>query len=149
MDNDFFSVVLKTRPFFEPEWSLDTGFNADRILDFIETEKHWALVSANETQVFREEDGELEKVEEIKNRVEKQQKKGGYSQGRFERKRDEQIQQHLGQTRELLEGLSNVKLLGEKSHCEDLPGEYLGGFDSSRSAGPDMFYNFQLRRENV
>jgi hypothetical protein len=149
MDNDFFTIVLKSRPFFDAEWTLDSGFNADRILDFIETEKHWALVSANETQVFREEDGKWEKVEEIKNRVEKKQKKGGYSQSRFERKREEQIQQHLDQTEDILEKFSNVKLLGEKSHCEELPGDYLGGFDSSRGAGPNLFYNFQLRRENV
>ncbi|MFB6241679.1 MAG: Vms1/Ankzf1 family peptidyl-tRNA hydrolase [Candidatus Nanosalina sp.] len=149
MDNEFFTVILKSRPFFQPEWTLDSGFNANRILDFIETEKHWALVSANKTQVFHEEDGKWEKVEEIKNRVEKQQKKGGFSQGRFERKRDEQIQQHLDQTRELLEDLTNVKLLGEKSHCEDLPGEYLGGFDSSQNPGPGLFYNFQIRREDT
>jgi hypothetical protein len=149
MDNDFLDVVIKTRPFIQPEWSLDSGFNADRILDFIETEKHWALVSANETEVYRERNGQWEKVKELKNRVEKQQKKGGYSQGRFERKREEQIQQHLDQTREILGDFTNVKLLGEKSYCEDLPGDYLGGFDSSRPAGPDLFYNFQLKRANI
>ena len=145
MDNKFFHTVLRMRPFTEPEWSLAEKFEAGKILEFIREEKHWTLVSANQTQIFREKDGEWEEVKNVKSRVNKQQKKGGFSQGRFERKRDEQIEEHLKQSREALENLENVKLLGEKSLCEKLPGERLGGFDSSRAPSPDMFYNFQLK----
>ncbi len=147
-DDSFLKIVLKTRPFLQPDWSLGEKFEAEKILDFIQKEKIWALVSANKTEIFRESDGSFEKIEEVKNRVEKKQKKGGFSQGRFERKREEQIQQHMDETREKLENLEEeeIFLLGERNLCEDLPGEYLGGFDSSKPAGPDLFYSFQLKK---
>jgi len=145
MDESFFQVILKSREFFDPDWLLDTEFNVEKLLNFIESEKYWALVSADRTRVFEEQGGYFEEVEDLKTRVENQQKKGGFSQGRFERKRDEQIDEHLERTENVLEDLENVKLLGERSLCNEVSGEYLGGFDSSKSPGPDMFYNFQLK----
>lgn len=148
IDDSFLKTILKTRPFFQPDWNLGEKFEVEKILDFIEKEKIWVLISANKTRIFRESDGDFEKVEDIKNRVERKQKKGGFSQGRFERKREEQIQQHLDETREKLEELEEeeIFLLGEKNLCKDLPGEYIGGFDSSKPAGPDLFYSFQLKK---
>ena len=148
VDDSFFGTVLRTRPFFQADWSLGKNFEAGKILEFIEKEKIWALVSANNTRIFRESEGKFEKIEEVKNRVEKKQKKGGFSQGRFERKREEQIQQHVDETREKLENLEEdeIFLLGEKKLCTDLRGDYLGGFDSSKPAGPDLFYSFQMKK---
>ncbi len=146
MDGEIFSTVLKTRPFFKSSWKLCRGFQVEEITDFIESEKYWALVTTGETKIFVEEDGEFEEVERVKTRVENQQKKGGFSQGRFERKRDEQLEAHIDKTEELLEEFEEVKLLGNKKLCKDLPGEYLGGFDSSRSPGPKLFYDFRLKR---
>jgi len=146
MDGELFSAVLKTRPFFKSSWKLSSGFQVDELIDFIESEKYWALVATGETKIFLEEDGEFEEVERVKTRVENQQKKGGFSQGRFERKRDEQLEVHIEKTEEMLEGFEDVKLLGNKKLCKDLPGEYLGGFDSSRNPGPELFYDFRLKR---
>ena len=146
LDEEFFQVVLKSRPFFESDWMLENNFSAEKLLDLINSEKYWALVSAGRTRVFEEQGGYFEEVEDLKTRVENQQKKGGFSQGRFERKRDEQIEEHLERAENVLEDLENVKLLGERSLCEDLSGEYLGGFDSSKSPGPDMFYGFRLKK---
>lgn len=137
-----FETVIKCRPFTETRWSLDNSFSV-KILKFIEERKHWALVSANRTRIFEEKNGDYSVVEEIQNRVEKKQKKGGYSQDRFERKREQQIQRHIDETEEALEDLENIKILGDRRLCEDLDGEYLGGFDSSRKAGPSLFYRFR------
>lgn len=143
LDQDFFQLALKTRPFFSGEWELGDGFEVSPVIDFIEGEKVWALVSAGETRIFREKAGEVEELETVKSRVDRQHGKGGFSQDRFERKRDEQVQQHLEEVEEALEGLENVYLLGERSLCQQLPGEYLGGFDPNAS-GPEQFYQFQL-----
>mgnify|MGYP002763041299 CR=1 FL=1 len=82
----------------------------------------------------------------MKTRVDNQQKKGGFSQRRIERKRDEQLEAHIEKTEELLEEFEDVNLLGNKKLCKDLQGEYLGGFDSSRSPGPMLFYDFRMKR---
>ncbi len=142
LDSSLFNLVLRTRPFFEPGWVLDTGFSVEPILDFIHREKTWVLVSAGETRIFRESAGETEELEAIRNRVDHGHSKGGYSQGRFERKREEQVEEHLQEVGELLREYDNVYLLGEERLCKELPGERLGGFDPNLEA-PDVFYNFR------
>jgi len=146
IDGKIFSTVLKTRKFFKKDWKLDQEFHTDELKDFIESEKHWAIVSAGKTQVFHEENGEFEEVDRVTTRVENQQKKGGFSQGRFERKRDEQVEEHVKKTKELIKDFENLKVLGNKKLCKELKGEYLGGFDSSREPSPEMFYDFRLKR---
>jgi hypothetical protein len=146
LDDDFLDVVIKTRPFMDADWELAEAFRSEEVLDFIDSEKHWVLVSSDRTRIFKEESGNFSELENFSTRVDRKQKKGGFSQSRFERKREEQIQEHVEKTEEKLEDLENVKLLGEKSLCEKVPGEHLGGFDSSKPAGPDMFYSFRLKQ---
>ncbi|MFB6190050.1 MAG: Vms1/Ankzf1 family peptidyl-tRNA hydrolase [Candidatus Nanohaloarchaea archaeon] len=135
-------VLLKTRPVFNGDWSLDSGFDTSPLMEFIESEKILALVSAGETRIFRESRGDYEQVDRVRSRVDRQHSKGGFSQDRFERKRDEQVEQHLEEVEETLQGRENVYLLGDRRLCEELPGEHLGGFDPNLRK-PEVFYSFQ------
>ncbi|MFB6175324.1 MAG: Vms1/Ankzf1 family peptidyl-tRNA hydrolase [Candidatus Nanohalobium sp.] len=146
MDEDLGNWMLETRPFFTEKLEISGNFEASELLDFIEREKFWVLVSAGDTQIFTESSGEVKEVEHLKSRVEKKHSKGGFSQGRFERKREEQIQQHLDQVKEVVEGLSGEAfLLGDPRFCEEVPGRRLGGFDRNMSR-PEQFYGFRLKR---
>ncbi len=143
LEPDFLELILKTRPFFEPGWSLGDRFELSPLLEFIESEKTWVLVSAGETKIYREQAGEVKEIGQVKTRVNSKHSSGGYSQTRFERKREEQVQEHLDQVSEALEERENIYLLGEKSLCKELPGEHLGGFDPNLGH-PEVFYSFQL-----
>lgn len=148
LDPDLESVLLETRPVFGKGWDIGRMFDVSGMLEFIEEEKHWVLVSAGETSIFREQAGEYEEVETVKSRVNRQHSKGGFSQGRFDRKRDEQVEQHLEQVEETLQDRESVYLLGDRRLCEDLPGEHLGGFDPNLSP-PEVFYSFQILRQGI
>lgn len=141
-DENFLEIVLKTRPFHEGRWMREKEFQAEEILDFISSEKTWIWVSAGRTKIVKEASGEIIDVEEIENRVDRKHSKGGFSQGRFERKRDRQISEHLDQVREHLDD-ENVFLVGEKSLCSQLEGDYMGGMDSNRDL-VDALYGFRL-----
>ncbi len=143
LDPDVFELVLKTRPFFDANWELSNGFSTRTLLSFIESKKTWALVSAGETRIFTEKSGEYSEVETLKSRVDRKHSKGGFSQDRFERKREEQVQQHLEQVEEALKERENIYLLGQKDLCKQLPGKHLGGFDPNKS-GPEVFYGFRM-----
>jgi len=147
LDQDTGNTVLKISSFFDSKFVLEEFFDIADLLDFFNSEKYWVLVSAGETKVFREEAGEIEEVESSKSRVDREHSKGGFSQGRFERKRDEQIEGHVKQVKNVLEEFDEdrVYLLGEEKLCENLPGEYFGGFDPNRNK-PEQFYSFQLKR---
>ncbi|MFQ3275367.1 MAG: DNA repair exonuclease SbcCD ATPase subunit [Candidatus Nanohaloarchaea archaeon] len=136
--------VLRMNPFFPDKVSVEKSFEVGEILDFIEKEKYWCVVSAGETEIFREQNGEFEQVERIKNRVDREHSKGGFSQGRFERKREEQIDQHVEQVSEVLEEYSDIYLIGDRKLCKKLDGKYLGGFDPNRKK-PEQFYGFRFR----
>ena len=141
LDEDFIGVKLKVRPFFSSEWSLSNGFDVEPLISFIGEGKKWAVVSAGDTKIFEEEGGEIVSREEISSRVDSNQKKGGFSQGRFERKRQEQIDEHLDLVEEKVD--EDTLLVGEESLCKKVSGRYLGGFDSERS-DIDALYNFRL-----
>lgn len=143
LDQDFFHEILKTRPFFKSAWSVDEEFDLGSVLEFIETEKTWVLVSAGETEIYKERAGEFEKVNVFKSRIDKKHSKGGFSQDRFERKREEQVEEHLGEVGAAIKNKRAVYLLGERDLCKRLPGQYLGGFDDNNSL-PDEFYKFRL-----
>lgn len=143
IDPELGVFMLKMASFFQGRVSIGKEFEVEKLLDFLDSEKHWALVSAGETTVYREEGGEIEELEKVKSRVDKEHSKGGFSQGRFERKRDEQIENHLDKTGELLKDYPDAYILGDKRFCEDLPGEYLGGFDGNRQK-PGQFYRFRF-----
>ncbi|QGA80756.1 Vms1/Ankzf1 family peptidyl-tRNA hydrolase [Candidatus Nanohalobium constans] len=141
MDEDFLQVKFKMRAFFKPKWVVSDSFDASKIFSFVEKKKKWAAVSAGETTIFEEKDGEILVREEVSSRVDSKQKKGGFSQGRFERKRQEQIDEHLELVEEKID--EDTLLVGEKSLCKKLPGDFLGGFDGDRGS-VDALYNFRL-----
>lgn len=145
LDEEAFDFKLKTRPFFKSDWFNAENFLVGRVISFIEKEKIWVQVAAGETKIFKEQSGEFEQIDTVKSRVDRDHSKGGFSQGRFERKRDEQIDKHLDQVSEILEMYENIYLLGERSLCAEVPGNYLGGFDPNKSP-LESFYNFRLVR---
>ena len=144
-ENHVLDLFLSCRPFFGAEWSSGDSFSSGSVSDFMAVEKIWAKVSAGDSKIFRESGGDLELVEHVKDRVNRQHRSGGFSQGRFERKRDEQIESHLDNLREVLPEEEQVFLVGERDLCTDLPGEYLGGFDPNRS-DLEAVYGFGYRR---
>ena len=146
LDEDLGNWLFESRPFFGEKMDISESFDVEEFLKFIEQEKFWVLVSAGDTRVFREESGAFEEVEHLKSRIEKQHSKGGFSQGRFERKREEQISQYMDEVKEFVEGLDGeVFLLGDQRFCEEVPGKRLGGFDPNRSR-PEQFYGFRLKK---
>ena len=146
-DENFFRWKIEARPFIESSWNLGKNFRPEKILEFVEKEKYWILASMGDSKIFREASGTFQEVERVKSRVNRKQKKGGFSQGRFERKRDEQIEGHVKKVNEALEKIDGeIFVLGDKRLCEGIDAEYLGGFDSSRPVSPDVFYNFQFTR---
>ena len=147
LDQDTGDTILETRPFFDSRFEVEEFFDAEELLEFIRSEKFWALVSAGNTRIFREENGDWKEIESIKSRVDREHSKGGFSQGRFERKREEQIEKHVNQVREKLKEFEeeDLYLLGTQELCEKLPGRYLGGFDPNMKR-PDQFYRFQVMR---
>ena len=132
-DSDLGLSVFKSTPFYDERATVGKSFEVEKLLSFVAEEKTWVLVSRGETRIYSEKNGEVEKLEEVKSRVNSKHGKGGFSQGRFERKRDEQVDQHLEQVEKQIKGLENIYLLGEETLCKDLPGQRLGGFDPNLS----------------
>lgn len=147
IDPDLSSYIVEAAPFYNQEFQVGEVFAVKELIEFIESEKYWVLVSMGDTRVYREENGDYEEVNRVSSRVDRKHSQGGFSQQRFERKREEQIQQHLEKVSEMLEEYDEGKLflLGEKKHCEDLKGEYLSGFDPNRNK-PAQFYGLRLTR---
>jgi len=144
VDRDLGSWIIETRPFFSESMSISESFDCSEALEFIEGRKYWVLVAAGDTKIFRESEGVLEEIEHLKSRVDRKHSKGGFSQGRFERKRDEQINQHISEVKEFVEDLEDETfLLGDTRFCEEIPGKRLGGFDPNKG-GPEQFYGFRL-----
>ncbi|WP_414836398.1 Vms1/Ankzf1 family peptidyl-tRNA hydrolase [Candidatus Nanohalococcus occultus] len=141
-DELFFSVLIESRPFFSSEWHSSDGFDTEKLREFIEEEKTWVIAAAGKTRIVKEENGEIEEVEEVKTRVDRKHTQGGFSQGRFERKREEQIENHLKAVKEVLE-TEDPYVVGERSLAKKLPGKYLGGFDDNLSL-VDGLYSFWL-----
>ena len=147
LDQDTGDTILETSPIFESRFGVEEFFDAQELLEFIRSEKLWVLVSAGNTKIFREKGGDWEEIESIKSRVDREHSKGGFSQGRFEREREEQIEKHVNQVGKKLKKFNeeNIYLLGTETLCEELPDVYLGGFDPNRKR-PEQFYRFQVKR---
>lgn len=143
VDPDLGTYILKMAPFFDEKVEIDGSFRVERLLEFLESEKHWCVVSAGDTKVYSEEDGKVSELERVKSRIDREHSKGGFSQGRFERKREEQIETHIEKVRESLQDYPEAYVIGDKRFCEDLPGTYLGGFDGNRER-PEQFYRFSF-----
>lgn len=141
-DELFLDVLLEMRPFFESEWVADGSFKTSKVQEFIESDKTWVIVSAGSTRIVKEVNGQVKEIENVKTRVDRKHTQGGFSQGRFERKREEQIQNHLDAVREELEA-DEPLLVGDRKLCQQLDGEYLGGFDDNRPL-IDALYSFRL-----
>lgn len=67
------------------------------------------------------EDGERVELETVESDVMGKHSKGGFSQGRFERRRDDQIREHLDAAREVLSGRDHESLVivGERTVLDD------------------------------
>lgn len=147
-DNGFFDYLIRTRPFYNSKSKADNHFKLDQLKDFIQKEKIWVTVSAGEAHIYREENGSIENLEDIKMRIESQHGKGGFSQGRFERKRDRQIEEFGELLEEKIQELDiqNICLVGEKRICKKIEyGTYLGGFDDNRKT-VDALYQFRFKK---
>lgn len=145
-DSDgLFDLKLGCRPFYRAEWFSGKEFVTSTLKSFIEQEKVWVKVSAGESKILREENGDIEVLEVVKDRVNRQHSSGGFSQGRFERKRDKQIEEHVKRVEEAIPKEENVFLVGERDLCSKLPGEFLGGFDPNQN-DVDAVYGFKLSR---
>lgn len=143
MDGELLEFIFKAKPFFGNYWLLEDSFDTDNVIEFIDDEKIFVLVSAGNTRIFREKSGEFELLERISSRIDREHSKGGFSQSRFERKREQQKNQHVQKIKEELPDDEEIYLLGEKDLCNELRGKYLGGFDPNKSI-PEVFYDFRL-----
>ena len=67
------------------------------------------------------EDGDRVELETVESDVMGKHSKGGFSQGRFERRRDDQIREHLDAAREVLSGRDHDRLVvvGERTVLDD------------------------------
>lgn len=148
-DPDLGLTTFKVNSFYEEKFRVSNSFEVEELLDFISSKKNWALVSRGDTKIYREGNGEFEEIESLKSRINRQHGKGGFSQGRFERKRDEQVQQHIDQVQETLEDLENIHILGEKGLCKDLPGKYVAGFDPNSSVLNNFYRPRRLKISQV
>ena len=148
-DPDLGLTVFKLNSFYEEKFAVSNGFEVEELLEFISAEKNWALVSRGDTKIYREKNGEYEEVKALKSRVNRKHGKGGFSQGRFERKRDEQINQHIDQVQEAVKDLKNLYIMGEKGLCKDLPGKYVSGFDPNSSVLNNFYRPRRLKITQV
>lgn len=141
-DNSLINFTITCRPFFDNTLVVDKKFAAERILQFINKNKTWVLVSSGESEIYKEKGGSWEKENIVKSRVDRKHSKGGFSQGRFENKRDKQIDEHVKKLNKELQEKEEIYLLGDKRVCKQVEGVYLGGFDKSQGLGANTFYNF-------
>lgn len=143
-DGKYFNHVVKMKSFFEGEWFLGKNFNTDPIRELIGEEKYFVVIGHGDTEIYREEEGDLELIEKISTRVERSHSKGGFSQKRFERKRKGQIKNHLEEVREAVPD-KNTYLLGDRRLCKEVEGKYIGGFNDNKEL-PEAFYGFRVLR---
>lgn len=146
-DEPLISVFLKSRVFFKHRFNVGSEFDVKPLEKFIEKNKTWVVLKAGDSMIIEEENGEIISVENIKDRINRQHSKGGFSQKRFERKREEQIEEHLNRVQSKLEDLINeeILLVGEEELCSKIDYNYLGGFDNNRDM-VDALYNFRIKR---
>ena len=116
-------VTVALVPPFPPEpfvaWG--TGFRLDD--DWFEPPDPvaLALVRSDLFALGRYESGERVEVESFTADVAENHSKGGFSQDRFERRRDEQVERHLSAVRERLDDLDvPLVLAGERTVLDDL-----------------------------
>lgn len=141
-DGRAISVVLRCRPFFEPGWKLDNCFVTEELLEFYREEKTWVAISAGKSLIIKEKAGEILDVRKVSSRVDRDHSQGGYSQSRFEKKREKQVKEHIELLQDKLEVETPI-LLGEKRMCNRLEGHYMGGFDDNREL-LDELYRFRF-----
>jgi hypothetical protein len=98
-----------------------------------------ALVRSDLFAVGRYDDGTLVDVETTETDVEERHSKGGFSQARFERRRDEQITAHLDDCRTVLDARDpdRLVLLGERTVLDDLDREAVAVAPVDASGDPE------------
>ncbi|MFB6182801.1 MAG: Vms1/Ankzf1 family peptidyl-tRNA hydrolase [Candidatus Nanohaloarchaea archaeon] len=139
-----FDLLFHLNGFNQDKWFLDDKFHVGEIINFIEEEKIWVLCSIGEAKIFRESGGDYEEIERINTRIEESHSSGGFSQDRFERLRDKQINEYKQKVNEKLKNFDNIYLLGAQQICKDLKGRHVSGFDRNRDL-PEKFYEPSLK----
>ncbi len=132
----------RTRPFFNEKFCVKDNFEVGEILTIFKNRKVWAQVSRGDSRIMEENEGKIEELDKIRDRVDRKHGKGGFSQGRFERKRNEQISQHFEKVEKRLEKLDQYYVLGDREIAQRFNGEYLGGYDPLKSP-KENFYQAQ------
>jgi len=143
--NNLISYVIKSRPFYKEAVINKNTFDFTQIKEFIEKEKIWVVVEAGESKIIKESDGEYEILNTIKNRINRQHSKGGFSQSRFERKREEQIENHIKELKSVLKKFDEFYLIGNQRICKKIDAEYWGGFDDNKNL-INSLYNFRFKK---
>ncbi|MDY6770628.1 MAG: Vms1/Ankzf1 family peptidyl-tRNA hydrolase [Candidatus Nanohaloarchaea archaeon] len=114
------------------------GFALERLQEIMSARYGLIHLSAGGSGVAIVEDGEVEDSIIVDADVKAQHKKGGYSQSRFERRRDEQIQEHLDTLMdaagELLDsGFAQLFAAGNATMIETMSEEHDTDFERLRS----------------
>jgi len=119
------------------EW--DSGFRLDTDWFHPPDGLTVALVRSNLFAVGVSDDGDLTDVETVETDVQATHSKGGFSQSRFERRRDEQIAAHLDDARSVLDRRDpdRLVLLGERTVLDDLDREAVSVQTVDASGDPE------------
>ncbi|WP_248895985.1 Vms1/Ankzf1 family peptidyl-tRNA hydrolase [Haloplanus halobius] len=115
-----------------------------------------ALVRSDLFAVGVYEDGDLQHVETVETDVKGSHSKGGFSQSRFERRREEQVAAHLDDCRTVLDRRDpdRLVLLGERTVLDDMDREAVATAPVDASGDPrpaledaaDSFFTTRLTR---
>lgn len=144
-NDNLIGFVIKTRPFYSEKVVVNKNFDFSPLKEFVEDEKIWLIAETGESKIVKECNGEYEVLETIKNRVNRQHSKGGFSQSRFERKREEQISEHIKNVKKTVKDFDNYYTIGNKQICSKFNAPYLGGFNSNKEL-IDALYNFRFKK---
>ncbi|MFB6101935.1 MAG: Vms1/Ankzf1 family peptidyl-tRNA hydrolase [Haloplanus sp.] len=106
-----------------------------------------ALVRSDLFAVGTFDDGELRDIETVETDVQATHSKGGFSQSRFERRRDEQITGHLDEGRSVLDRRApdRLVLLGERTVLDDLDREAVAVAPVDASGDPEAALDDAVR----
>jgi peptide subunit release factor 1 (eRF1) len=121
-DAGLVSVALDPPFFPDPFVEWGTGFRLDNDWFRPPAGLTVALVRSDLFAVGVVNDGSLTDVETVETDVQATHSKGGFSQSRFERRRDEQVATHLDDCRAILDGRDpdHLVLLGERTVLNEL-----------------------------
>lgn len=113
-----------------------------RVKDFYYSRKTYVSLSAGDSTIYCVEGSELVSRNTVKTRVNREHSKGGFSQSRFEEKRDSQIEKHFDEVKNSLNDFSSCLLLGQ-DHFSSYFGRGIDGRANSDKTPPDSLYGLK------